>query len=76
MNIARMQWISEKKALELVQNKPCRICGAPSSCAVRDRGVAPVCMEHGLIAQKLGYIVTFPEPIINFKGEFIEGEGK
>ena len=56
-----MQWISEKRASAIVYNKPCLICGQPSCCAVRDYGVAPACMTHGLVAQRLGYIVAFPE---------------
>ena len=62
MAISRMQIKSDKKALELVKNKPCRICGQPSSCAVRDNGIQPACLDHGITAQKLGYIVTFPDP--------------
>jgi len=62
MTIQRMQIKSNKTALEIVKNKPCRICGQPSSCAVRDNGIQPACLDHGLMAQKLGYIVTFPEP--------------
>lgn len=63
----RTQFMSPKKALSLVRNKPCMICGEPSCCAVRDNGIAPACMTHGLMAQKLGYIVTFPEPTIAYK---------
>jgi hypothetical protein len=62
MIIQRMQIKSNKAALEIVKNKPCRICGQPSSCAVRDNGIQPACLDHGLMAQKLGYIVTFPGP--------------
>ena len=65
--IRNMQWMSEKKALSYVNGKPCRICGAPSCCAVRDNGVAPACMTHGAMAKKLGYIVAFPEPPIMLK---------
>lgn len=61
MSAGKMQWVSEKKALQMVLNKPCRICGEPSCCAVRDYGIAPACMKHGKEAQKLGYIVAFPE---------------
>ena len=60
--IANMQIKSNKKALAIVKNQPCRICGQPSSCAVRDNGIQPACLDHGVMAQKLGYIVTFPEP--------------
>jgi hypothetical protein len=67
MAIRNMQWMSEKQALRLVYNKPCRICGQPSCCAVRDNGVAPACMTHGIMAQKLGYIVAFPDPPIMLK---------
>lgn len=63
----RTQFVSPKKALSLVRNKPCRICGEPSSCAVRDYGIAPACITHGLMAQRMGYIVTFPEPMITYK---------
>ena len=61
--VGRMQFVDEKTALKRVQGKPCAICGAPSSCAVRDNGVVPACLDHGLMAQGLGYIVAFPDPI-------------
>ena len=67
MSIGRMQIISKKKALKMVYGKPCAICGQPSSCAVRDSGVQPACLDHGITAQKLGYIVAFPEPIYERK---------
>jgi len=63
----RMQWVSKNKALKLVQGKPCAICGQPASCAVRDWGVAPACIDHGLMAQNQGYLVAFPDPIIMYK---------
>ena len=62
MSVGAMQIKSDRTALKMVKNQPCRICGQPSSCAVRDNGVQPACLDHGLMAQKLGYIVTFPEP--------------
>ena len=65
----KSQFISEKKALQMVYGKPCRICGQPSCCAVRDSGIAPACKTHGEIAQKLGYTVAFPEPPIMLKEE-------
>lgn len=61
--VGRMQWVSKQQALKLVQGKPCAICGAPSTCAVRDYGNAPACLDHGLMAQGLGYLVAFPDPI-------------
>jgi len=63
----RSQFMSKKKALWLVYNKPCAICGEPSSCAVLDYGISPACITHGLMAQKMGYIVAFPEPTIAYK---------
>ncbi len=54
----------KKKALYRAKGKPCVICGAPSSCAVLDWGNQPVCIDHGFVAQKLGYIVAFPDPPI------------
>lgn len=59
--VGRMQFVGKKTALKRVQGKPCAICGAPSSCAVRDNGVAPACLDHGLMAQGLGYMVEFPD---------------
>lgn len=61
--VGRMQWITRAEALKLIHGKPCAICGAPSSCAVRDNGVVPACLDHGLMAQGLGYLVAFPDPI-------------
>ena len=61
-SIRNIQWMSAKKALALVYNKPCSICGAPSCCAVRDDGITPACMTHGIMAKNLGYTVAFPEP--------------
>ena len=65
--MCRTQIICKNKALKLVYGKPCRICGQPSCCAVRDNGIAPACMTHGIMAQKLGYIVAFPDPPITLK---------
>lgn len=62
MTTGRMQIKSDKSALKMVKNKPCKICGNPSSCAVRDNGIMPACLDHGIMAQRIGYIVTFPEP--------------
>ena len=70
--VGRMQFVDKKTALRRVQGKPCAICGAPSSCAVRDNGVAPACLDHGLMAQDLGYLVAFPEPIIMYKERSIK----
>ena len=70
--VGRMQFVDKKTALKRVQGKPCAICGAPSSCAVRDNGVAPACLDHGLMAQGLGYLVVFPEPIIMHKERSIK----
>lgn len=67
MSIRNMQWVSHKKALAYVNGKPCRICGQPSCCAVRDNGVGPACMTHGKMAEKLGYIVAFPSSPITLK---------
>ena len=70
--VGRMQFVDKKTALRRVQGKPCGIWGAPSSCAVRDNGVAPACLDHGLMAQELGYLVAFPEPIIMYKERSIK----
>lgn len=61
--IGRMQWMSKRDVLKFVQGKPCVICGAPATCAVRDWGVKPVCLDHAALAQNQGYLVAFPEPI-------------
>jgi len=52
--IGRMQWVSKHEALKLVQGKPCVICGAPATCAVRDWGVKPVCLDHAVHALDQG----------------------
>ena len=70
--VGMMRFVDKKKALKRVQGKPCAICGAPSTCAVRDYGVAPACLDHGLMAQGLGYLVAFPEPIIMYKERSIK----
>ncbi len=71
-NVGRMQWVSKQQALKLVQGKPCAICGAPASCAVRDWGVKPVCVDHAALAQNQGYLVAFPDPIIMYKERSIK----
>jgi hypothetical protein len=59
----RMQFVNKQRALKMVHGKPCAICGVPASCAVRDNGIQPACLDHGLMAQGLGYLVAFPEAI-------------
>lgn len=67
--VGRMQWTSKRDALKFVQGKPCVICGAPATCAVREIGdgqyivIVPACDDHGLMAQSRGYLVAFPDPI-------------
>ena len=70
--VGRMQFVARETALKRVQGKPCAICGAPSSCAVRDNGVVPACLDHGLMAQGLGYMVAFPDPIPMYKERSIK----
>lgn len=70
--VGRMQWVGKHEALKMVQGKPCGICGAPASCAVRDWGVKPVCEDHAALAQNQGYLVEFPDPIIMYKERSIK----
>ncbi len=74
----RIQWVSKNQALKLVHGKPCAICGAPATCAVREIGdgqyivIVPACDDHGLMAQGLGYLVAFPDPIPMFNERSIK----
>ena len=71
-SVGRMQWVSKQQVLKRVQGKPCVICGKPSTCAVRDWGVKPVCEDHAALAQNQGYLVAFPDPIPMFNERSIK----
>lgn len=54
--------LNEKnRILKIVTGKPCNMCGQPSSCAIFTGVSIPLCIDHGLQAQRLGEDVVFPK---------------
>jgi len=59
--MSKQYWRDRQRAIESVKNKPCNVCGQPSSCAILSGGFQPLCIDHKLQAQRLGNSVVFPK---------------